>query len=106
MNVTSVFGRNISAFNNGKRYIINQGGTSSSKTYSILQLLILIALKKDNLLISIVSESLPHLKRGAMRDFQNILLSMNLYNESMHNKSNNEFIIGNSKIEFFSADAS
>jgi len=106
MNVTSVFGKNISAFNTGKRYIINQGGTSSSKTYSILQLLILIALKKDNLLISIVSESLPHLKRGAMRDFQNILLSMNLYNESMHNKSNNEFIIGNSKVEFFSADAS
>lgn len=106
MNVTSVFGKNISAFNNSKRYIINQGGTSSSKTYSILQLLILIALKKDNLLISIVSESLPHLKRGAMRDFQNILLSMNLYNDAMHNKSNNEFIIGNSKVEFFSADAS
>lgn len=106
MNVTSVFGKNITAFNNSKRYIINQGGTSSSKTYSILQLLILIALKKDNLLISIVSESLPHLKRGAMRDFQNILLSMNLYNDAMHNKSNNEFIIGNSKVEFFSADAS
>ena len=106
MNVTSVFGRNITAFNNSKRYIINQGGTSSSKTYSILQLLILIALKKDNLMISIVSESLPHLKRGAMRDFQNILLSMNLYNESMHNKSNNEFTIGNSTIEFFSADSS
>ena len=106
MNVTSVFGRNITAFNNGKRYIINQGGTSSSKTYSILQLLILIALKKDNLMISVVSESLPHLKRGAMRDFQNILLSMNLYNDAMHNKSNNEFTIGNSKIEFFSADSS
>jgi phage terminase large subunit len=106
MNVTSVFGRNITAFNNGKRYIINQGGTSSSKTYSILQLLILIALKKDNLMISIVSESLPHLKRGAMRDFQNILISMNLYNDAMHNKSNNEFTIGNSKVEFFSADSS
>jgi phage terminase large subunit len=106
MNVTSVFGRNITAFNNGKRYIINQGGTSSSKTYSILQLLILIALKKNNLMISIVSESLPHLKRGAMRDFQNILTSMNLYSDAMHNKSNNEFTIGNSKIEFFSADSS
>lgn len=106
MNVTSVFGKNISAFNNGKRYIINQGGTSSSKTYSILQLLILIALKKNNLMISIVSESLPHLKRGAMRDFQNILTSMNLYNDAMHNKSNNEFTIGNSKVEFFSADSS
>lgn len=106
MNVTSVFGKNITAFNNGKRYIINQGGTSSSKTYSILQLLILIALKKNNLMISIVSESLPHLKRGAMRDFQNILSSMNLYNDAMHNKSNNEFTIGNSKVEFFSADSS
>lgn len=104
MRTTSVFKRNILAFNNGSRYIINQGGTSSSKTWSILQLLLIIAAKRDKLLISIVSESLPHLRRGAMRDFLNIL-SVQGYNIDMvHNRSRNTVQIGTSTIEFFGAD--
>ena len=65
MNTTSVFAKNAVAFAEGNRYIINQGGTSSSKTYSILQLLYYIASTNDELLISVVAESLPHLKRCA-----------------------------------------
>lgn len=106
MKLTSVFTQNIKAFNNGSRFIINQGGTSSSKTWSILQLLTLIAMRKKGLLISIVSESLPHLKRGAMRDFQKILNTEGIYTEEQHNKSSNSFNIGESVIEFFSADDS
>ena len=53
---------------------MNEGGVSSSKTWSILQFLMLVAQEsRESLLISIVSESLPHLKRGAMRDFFKIL---------------------------------
>ncbi len=56
------------------RRCLNEGGTRSSKTYSILQLLILIAQNSNReLLISVVSESLPHLRRGAIRDFFAIL---------------------------------
>lgn len=106
MKLTNVFTKNIEAYQNGNRYVINQGGTSSSKTYSILQLLILIALKKNGLLISIVAESLPHLKRGALRDFVKILEQDNLYSDDLHNRSSNSFAIGNSVIEFFSADES
>ena len=106
MKLTSVFTKNIEAFQSGARYIVNQGGTSSSKTYSILQLLILIAARRKGLHISVVSESLPHLKRGAMRDFINILTAEGLYSDAMHNKSNNTFTIGSSTIEFFSADVS
>jgi len=104
--VTSVFTKNILAFQDNARYIVNQGGTSSSKTYSILQLLILIAARKKGLHISVVSESLPHLKRGALRDFTNILNAEGLYSDTIHNKSNNTFTIGESTIEFFSADVS
>jgi phage terminase large subunit len=104
--VTSVFSKNILAFQDNARYIVNQGGTSSSKTYSILQLLILIAARRKGLHISVVSESLPHLKRGALRDFTNILTAEGLYSDTMHNKSNNTFTIGQSTIEFFSADVS
>lgn len=71
---SNVFDRNAAAFAAGKRLIINRGGTSSSKTFSILQLLIYIALQSTKpIIISVVSESLPHLKRGCIRDFKKIL---------------------------------
>jgi phage terminase large subunit len=56
---------------------IIQGGTSAGKTFSILLYLIYFGLKKD-MLISIVAESIPVLKRGAYKDFQDILISLNL----------------------------
>lgn len=104
MEVTDVFEKNISAFNSGKRLIINQGGTSSSKTWSILQLLYLIAKNKDGLLISVVSETLPHLKKGAFRDFLSMLQIEGVYDIKCHNRSDNIYTVGKSKIEFFSAD--
>ena len=106
MKLTNVFTKNIEAYSSGYRYVVNQGGTSSSKTYSVLQLLILIAMRKDNLLISIVAESLPHLKRGALRDFIKILEQEGIYSNELHNRSSNSFQIGGSTIEFFSADES
>lgn len=87
-----------------ERIIVSRGGSSSSKTYSTLQLLYLIANKHQGCIISIVSESLPHLKRGAMRDFFKILLDAGLYSEAYHNKSDNSYSIGKSLIEFFGAD--
>ena len=86
------------------RITIHQGGTSSSKTFSILQLLISKAIREQGILISVVSESLPHLRRGAMRDLINILIEANCYNEKYHNKSENSFEFGSSLIEFFGAD--
>jgi len=90
-----------------KRFIGLQGGTSSSKTYSILQLLMFIAYKKPNLTISVISESLPHLKKGAIKDFINILKTANLFSEKIYNRSDQSFEIkgpkGVSIVEFFSA---
>jgi len=89
----------------GKRVRVIQGGTSAGKTYSILQLLIVLAQKSEEaLLISVVSESMPHLKRGAMRDFIQILSEEGVYSENNHNKTDNTYKIGKSVIEFFSAD--
>ena len=102
MNTTNVFSKLLRA---ESRYVISQGGTSSSKTYSMLQLLYLIAFKKQGVHISVVSETLPHLKRGAMRDFFKILITDKLYSEKYHDKTNNIYMIGNSMIEFFSADS-
>jgi phage terminase large subunit len=85
------------------RYVVNVGGTRSTKTYSILQVLICKALS-ESLTISIVRKSLPSLKLSVLRDFIEILESMNLYNVDTHNKTDNTFMIGNSMIEFFSID--
>jgi phage terminase large subunit len=87
-----------------KRVVVNCGSTSSGKTYSILQLLLLIAQKYQGSVISVVTKTLPALKRGAMRDFINILQTENIYNKITHNKSNHIFYVGTSIVEFFSCD--
>lgn len=105
MRLTKVWDYNAQAHVDGYRIIANQGGTSSSKTYSLLQLMLIIAGKYSHKLISVVSESLPHLKRGALRDFIQILKDEDLYRESLHNKTDNSFKVHNSVIEFFGADS-
>jgi phage terminase large subunit len=88
-----------------KRLRIIQGGTSSSKTFSIIPLLIQYALQTPMSEISIVSESVPHLKRGAIRDFLKILNWTNNYKEDNWNLSSLKYEFTNkSFIEFFSAD--
>ena len=88
------------------RYVLNEGGTRSGKTYTINQVLYSIAaLSEKPIIISIVSETMPHLKRGAMRDFFVFLTANNLYIPSNHNKTDNVYRINKSMIEFFSADS-
>lgn len=105
MKVTSVFNRNLEAYNQGKRVIVNKGSTRSSKTWSTLQLLYIIAAwSKVPLLISIVSESMPHLKKGCMRDFENMLKLEGKWDLKLWNATDKIYKVNNSHIEFFSAD--
>jgi phage terminase large subunit len=105
MITTSVFSRNLNAYVNDAPLIVNQGGTSSSKTFSVLQMLFLIALKSETrLIISVVSYALPHLKLGAIRDFENILIGEGYRIDEVKNKTDLYYNIGASTIEFFSAD--
>ena len=99
---TPVFQKN---YNSSRRFVVNQGSTRSSKTYSILQVLILKALQSEvPLVISIVRKTLPALKKSVLRDFIGILESMNLYNPENHNKSDNTYELNGTLIEFFSID--
>ena len=82
-----------------------QGGTSAGKTFGILPLLIDQAIKEPNLEVSVVSESIPHLRRGALKDFLKIMIMLNRYRDSQFNKSTLKYTFGNgSYIEFFSVD--
>ncbi len=89
-----------------KRLKIIQGGTSAGKTIAILLILINRLQSEKGLVSSVVSESLPHLRRGAIRDFLNIMEAHGYYDDNRWNKSEftYEFETG-SKLEFFSADS-
>lgn len=104
MKLTKVFKENAKAYMGGKRRALNEGGTYSSKTWSILQLLIILGkAAKQPLLISVVSESLPHLKKGAMRDFFKIL-GEEKDNNPNFNKTDCIYTFGYGVMEFFGAD--
>jgi phage terminase large subunit len=106
METTNVFEKNAIAYRNKERIIINQGGTRSSKTYSILQLLAYIAFySKKELIISVVSYALPHLKLGAIREFEKILINdFEISPAGIRNKTENTYRLGKSIIEFFGVD--
>ena len=90
-----------------KRVKIIQGGTSAGKTFGIIPVLIDRAMKTSNLEISIVAESIPHLRRGALKDFLKIMKWTNRYIDASFNKSLLRYEFGNgSYMEFFSADDS
>lgn len=87
------------------RIRIVKGGTSASKTISILCLLIDYAIRNEGKEISVVSESIPHLRRGALKDFLGILNGLGRYKDTQFNKSTLKYTFTNgSYIEFFSTD--
>lgn len=91
-----------------KRIRAVQGGSSASKTISILLVLIDKAQRdKTATVTSIVSESMPHLRRGAMRDFLNIMRAHEYFDEDRWDKTNSIYTFETgSIIEFFGADSS
>jgi phage terminase large subunit len=82
-----------------------QGGTSAGKTLAILAVLIDIAAKKKTE-ISVVSESIPHLRRGAIKDFAKVMQWTGRWVADRWNKTLLTYHFANgSIIEFFSADS-
>ena len=112
METTRVFDEIAKAYRDGYRGVDSRGGTRSTKTYSALQFLVFLAVGlARKLVISVVSETLPHLKKGAIRDFERILqdegiIGGSLRDDARWNASDCFFQFANGTIiEFFSADA-
>lgn len=104
---TDVFEKNLQAYESKDyRVIANQGSTRSTKTYSISQLLALYIPYKENKRISIVSPSLPHLKRGARHDFLEIMEKAGVYSDDNFNKTDNiyHYPQTGASVEFFGVD--
>jgi len=102
MKVTRVFRENQRA---KTPIVVNQGGSRSTKTYSIAQLLIIRACKVyRNFIISICRKTFPSLKSSVMRDFFEILGGLGLYKKSNHNKSDHTYLLNGNLFEFLSLD--
>lgn len=94
-------------YNSSAHVVVNQGGTSSGKTYAIDQVLFVLACQHPKTVVTIVGQDIPNLKVGALRD------ALNIYENSeplkalvkSYNKSDRIFYFKNgSKIEFNSYD--
>ena len=110
MQLTSVAKKTLTAWKRHQRYISSCGGTRSGKTYSILQTFILALIEEVNnmrpaTVNSVVSESMPHLQRGAIRDFKAIMEKDGIWEEARWNETQHTYTFANNSIlEFFSVD--
>ena len=107
MNIKStvIFEKNYEAISSDKRFIINEGGSRSSKTYSLCQLMIIYCLQNNNKVVSVIRKTFPALRATVLRDFIEILKDIGLYKQEAHNKSEHIYTFANgSMIEFFSVD--
>lgn len=103
-----VFERNYDALNDTKyRFIVNQGGSRSSKTWSLCQMFIVYCLTTPNKTIDIIRKTMPTLRASVMRDFFDLMKHLGLYSEKNHHKTENIYKFDNgTEIQFFGADDS
>lgn len=106
MDTTKVFSELLAAYTDPAiRVIALKGGTRSGKTWAVLQFLnYLAARSKAKRLISVVSETMPHLKKGAIRDMELMLEDEGTYDRDKWHDTDKVYSYKNARIEFFSAD--
>lgn len=102
---TNVFTRSLEALQSDCRFIVEQGGSRSSKTYSLCQMVIVYCLTNPGKLVSIIRKTFPTLRGTVMRDFFEVMKELELYDEKLHHKTENMYNFPNgSAVEFFGAD--
>lgn len=94
-------------FELNKRIRAVAGGTSASKTVSIMFWLIKYCQTQKHKLVHVVSESYPHLEAGSMNDFQSIMMNHGYWHKNRWNETKHqyEFETG-TKLRFYSLDVS
>ena len=102
---TVIFEKNYEALSGPHRFTINEGGSRSSKTYSLCQLMVIYCLQNSGKVVSIIRKTFPALRATVLRDFIEILKEMGIYSLDSHNKSEHIYTFSNGSIvEFFSVD--
>ena len=103
MHTTRTFEKICAALGSGPRFIDNRGGARSGKTVSEMQIISLLALNDKRPTITTVgSDTLPHLKVGAIRDFRFAVEDLGAWDEARWSKSSSSYTFPTgSVVEFF-----
>jgi phage terminase large subunit len=101
LKVSPVFVRNAQS---RAKIVVNQGGTRSGKTYSILQVLLVYALQNTGKIIDIVRKTKAEIRDTVLTDFIEILTNAGIYSGKIHNKTHDEFRINGNLIRFIGLD--
>lgn len=102
-----VYGSTLQFFEDGGKVAIHKGGTGSGKTYDIILFLVTyVLMRMKNQIITVVSESKPHLDIGAIRYLKTITQQVGIFSSDNWNISKSVFYYPEtgSTLEFFSAD--
>jgi len=100
INTTITFEHLLDAKNRITHHI---GGTRSGKTYAVIQYLIVKALE-GNETITVVRKTIPSLKRTVIKDFTDILKSLNIYDDNNWHTTDRIYNFPNSSIQFLNTD--
>lgn len=89
-----------------KRKKVIQGGTWAGKTYGLMSVIIDYIIKTPGQTCTVVAETIPAIKKGALNDFKSIMQDTNRWNESFYNGTDRLYTFSNgSTIEFNSFDS-
>ena len=89
---------------NEQRIILLQGGTRSGKTYATIYFLIDFCLLYTGMEIDLVRDTFTALKATAWKDFKDVLLSLDLYHDKYHNKTDHTYELKGNIISYYGAD--
>jgi PBSX family phage terminase large subunit len=87
-----------------QRVTLLQGGTRSGKTYAAIYYLIWLCKHYSNLEIDIVRDTFTALKATAWKDFKDVLIEHEIYNENHHNKTDHSYNLWGNNINYYGAD--
>lgn len=105
LHCTPVFEKNWAAFHDPNiRYIVNQGGSRSSKTISIAQIFILLLMTERNEILTIARKTFPSLRQTVMRDVFDLMREYELYDEEAHDMTHHIYLLNRNIMEFISMD--
>lgn len=101
----SIFEKTFEALDRGREIVIHKGGTGSGKTFDIMVYLLFVYCQQPGKVVTVVSESRPHLDIGVIRIMKTLLIKSHLISHVDYNSSQSRLTFKNGSIlEFFSAD--
>ena len=83
------------------RIKVVQGGTSAGKTYGIIPVLIDKAARSPRIRITVVAETLPAVKDGALQIFKDVMYDTGRWVDDRFNRSALQYTFGNGAVVQF-----